>query len=233
MKSLPDRENGVQTSEPTFGSRASEILETIGDGFCAIDRDSRIVYVNSRAAKMWGSTPKKMTNGFFWDWSPKLIGTAAEKLLRRAIVSSSRADCETFSPIRGLWLWVRVCPIPGGLTGIYWRDISDRKSAEGALRDSEERFRRVFEQNPLGMATADLDGRLREVNPALCQMLGYTAEELNRLSYLDIVHPDDREECAHQGRAAAAGAREGADADTATGYGLPRPPVGPRQSAKG
>jgi PAS domain S-box-containing protein len=139
MKSLPDRENGVQTSEPTFGSRASEILETIGDGFCAIDRDSRIVYVNSRAAEMWGSTPKKMTNGLFWDWSPKVIGTAAEKLLRRAIVSGSRADCETFSPIRGLWLWVRACPIPGGLTGIYWRDISDRKSAEGALHDSEER----------------------------------------------------------------------------------------------
>ena len=206
MKSLPDRENGVQTSEPTFGSRASEILETIGDGFCAIDRDSRIVYVNSRAAKMWGSTPKKMTNGLFWDWSPKVIGTAAEKLLRRAIVSGARADCETFSPMRGLWLWVRACPIPGGLTGIYWRDISDRKSAEMALRDSEERFRRVFEQNPLGMATADLEGRLREVNPALCQMLGYTAEELTRLSYLDIVHPDDREECAHQGRAAAAGA---------------------------
>jgi PAS domain S-box-containing protein len=64
----------------------------------------------------------------------------------------------------------------------------------------------LFEQNPLGMATADRDGRLREVNPALCKMLGYTAEELTRLSYLDIVHPDDREECAHQGRAAATGA---------------------------
>jgi PAS domain S-box-containing protein len=100
----------------------------------------------------------------------------------------------------------QTCPIPGGLTGIYWRDISDRKSTEGALRDSEERSRRVFEQNPLGMATADLDGRFREVNPALCQMLGYTAEQLTRLSYLDIVHPDDREECVRQGRAAAAGA---------------------------
>jgi len=206
MKSLPYREDGVQTNESTFGSRASEILETIGDGFCAIDRDSRIVYVNSRAAEMWGSTSKKMTNGLFWDWCPKMIGMAAEKLLRRAIVSGSRADCETFSLIGGLWLWVRVCPIQAGLIGIYWRDISDRKSAEGALRDSEERFRRVFEQNPLGMATADLDGRLREVNPALCQMLGYTAEELTRLSYLDVVHPDDREECARRGRAAAAGA---------------------------
>jgi len=80
------------------------------------------------------------------------------------------------------------------------------KSAEVTLRESEERFRRVFEQNPLGMATADLDGHLREVNSALCQMLGYTAEELTRLSYLDIVHPDDREECARQGGAAAAGA---------------------------
>jgi hypothetical protein len=50
MKSLPYRENGVQTNEPTFGSRALKILETIGDGFCAIDRESRIVYVNLRAA---------------------------------------------------------------------------------------------------------------------------------------------------------------------------------------
>jgi PAS domain-containing protein len=113
MKSLPYRENGVQTNKPTFGSHAVEILETIEDGFCAIDRGSRFVYVNSCAAQMWGSTPERMTNGLFWDWSPKMIGTAAEKLLRRAIVSGSRADCETFSPIGGLWLWVRVRRISG------------------------------------------------------------------------------------------------------------------------
>jgi PAS domain S-box-containing protein len=93
-----------------------------------------------------------------------------------------------------------------GLTGLYWRDISDQKTAEAALRESEERFRRVFEQSPLGMATADLDGRFREVNPALSRMLGYAPAELTGLFYLDIVHPDDWEECAGQGRAAAAGA---------------------------
>jgi PAS domain S-box-containing protein len=55
------------------------------------------------------------------------------------------------------------------------------------------------------MATADLDGRFRQANPALSRMLGYSAEELTRLCYLDIVHVDDREECERQSRAVAAG----------------------------
>ncbi len=74
-------------------------------------------------------------------------------------------------------------------------DISDRKLAEAALRESEERFRRLFEQSPLGKAMAGLDFRFRSVNPALCDMLGYTEEELVGRSFLDVVHPDDRALC--------------------------------------
>ena len=108
-------------------------------------------------------------------------------------------------------------------------DISDRKLAEAALRESEERFRRVFEQSPLGKAMAGLDFRFRAVNPALCAMLGYTEEELVGRSFLDIVHPDDREICAALGQVADRwfGA---ADPDRGT---LPaqvrRPAVGERQ----
>src|SRR5436190_21629543 len=89
--------------------------------------------------------------------------------------------------------------------GTYWRDISDQKSAEAALGDSEGIFRRAFEQSPLGIATADPDGRVRQANTALSRMLGYSAEELRGLCYLDIVHKDDRKECERQSRAAAAG----------------------------
>ncbi len=74
-------------------------------------------------------------------------------------------------------------------------DISDRKLAEAALRENEQRFRRVFEQSPLGKAMADLDFRFRSVNPALCAMLGYTERELIGRRFLDVVHPDDRELC--------------------------------------
>ena len=76
-----------------------------------------------------------------------------------------------------------------------------RKLAEAALRDSEQRFRRVFEQSPLGKAMAGLDFRFRAVNPALCAMLGYTEDELIGRSFLDIVHPDDRDDCAAMGQA--------------------------------
>jgi PAS domain S-box-containing protein len=84
-------------------------------------------------------------------------------------------------------------------------DITSRKQAEAALRDSEQRFRRVFEQSPLGKAMAGLDLRFRAVNPALCAMLGYSADELIGRSFLDIVHPDDRDQCAALGLALADG----------------------------
>jgi PAS domain S-box-containing protein len=205
MKPLSCDEGAAATKEFGFIGVAQEILETIVDGFCAIDKKWRIVYVNLPACEMWGSTPEALIGRVFWEVFPQLTGTASEKFLRAAAGALRRVEYETFSPIIKDWLWVRVCPMSGGLTGLYWRNISDQKSAEGALRESEERFRRVFEQSPLGMATADLDGRFREVNPALSHMLGYRAEELTRLSYLDIVYPDDLEECTRQGRAAAAG----------------------------
>jgi PAS domain S-box-containing protein len=57
-------------------------------------------------------------------------------------------------------------------------DVTASKRSDAALRESEVRFRSVFEQSPLGKATIDADLRLREVNPALCRMLRCTAGEL-------------------------------------------------------
>jgi PAS domain S-box-containing protein len=71
------------------------------------------------------------------------------------------------------------------------QDISDSKRAEEALRDSEERFRRVFEQGPLGLAIVARDYRLLKVNNALCEMLGYPEEELLRKTFADITYPED------------------------------------------
>jgi len=70
-------------------------------------------------------------------------------------------------------------------------DITERKRVEEALRESEERFRKIFEEGPLGMIITGLDFRFVNVNPTLSRMLGYTEQELLKLSFPDITPPDD------------------------------------------
>ncbi|KTC89799.1 Stalked cell differentiation-controlling protein [Fluoribacter dumoffii] len=77
-----------------------------------------------------------------------------------------------------------------GLCGIS-TDITERKVREDVLRESEERFHSVFEAAAIGMAIVDIDGRFVQVNKGLCQLVGYTSEELSKKTFIDITHPDD------------------------------------------
>ena len=71
------------------------------------------------------------------------------------------------------------------------QDISEAKRATAALRESEERFRRTFELAGSGVAHIAMDRRFARVNRRLCEMLGYSEEELLRLTGRQISHPDD------------------------------------------
>ena len=68
------------------------------------------------------------------------------------------------------------------------------------LARSERRFRLAFENNTAGMAIADLDGRILDVNRAYCEMLGYSKEELLKVSIAEITHPEDRSLTAEMNR---------------------------------
>ena len=73
------------------------------------------------------------------------------------------------------------------------RDVGKRVQAERKLRESEERFREVFENAPVGVCVCNLDGRFVQVNAALCRMLGYSAQELSGFTWMDLTHPHDME----------------------------------------
>lgn len=76
------------------------------------------------------------------------------------------------------------------LLGIF-RDISHRKKAEAEIEESEERFRVIFERSAIGKSLTKPDGSLLQVNRAFADMLGYSIEELHRLNFAHITHPDD------------------------------------------
>src|SRR5918997_6585722 len=75
-------------------------------------------------------------------------------------------------------------------TGVI-RDVTERKRAESALRESEQRFRSIFYHAPIGVAMVSLEGQYLQVNGSLCEILGYTEEELQALTWQEITHPDD------------------------------------------
>jgi two-component system cell cycle sensor histidine kinase/response regulator CckA len=74
------------------------------------------------------------------------------------------------------------------------RRAIEKQQAEDALRESEECFRKIFEESPLGMAIIDRNNRFVKVNNMLCRMLGYTEAELISLNYTDIIHFVDMKE---------------------------------------
>lgn len=85
------------------------------------------------------------------------------------------------------------------------RDITERKRFEDALKASEERFRLLFDEGPLGAAMTDNNLKILQANQALCGMLGYAKEELEGRSILDLTLPEDIDRCLDLARGIAEG----------------------------
>ncbi len=73
----------------------------------------------------------------------------------------------------------------------YTQNVTHARRSEAALRESEEHSRLAFDYAPIGNALAALDGPFERVNQAMCDITGYTADQLLELTAADITHPDD------------------------------------------
>lgn len=84
--------------------------------------------------------------------------------------------------------------LTGSLLGRSIRYAYERRQTERELRSSEERFRKTFENAPIGMATANMDMQYTRVNTALCDFIGYSEEELVGMSFDEVSYPEDVDE---------------------------------------
>lgn len=95
-----------------------------------------------------------------------------------------------------LWFEANASFIGVGVSGnpqfsFVVEDITDRKRAENALRESEGRFRAIYEYGPVGIVLGDLKGRLTFANPAFCKLMGYEEAELLDMNFRDLTVQDD------------------------------------------
>jgi PAS domain S-box-containing protein len=97
------------------------------------------------------------------------------------------------APAEQRWFLMQVDPMPPDQGGVVIShvNITERRRADEALRESEKRFRVTFEQAAVGVAHSSLHGRLLLMNQKLCDILGYTPEEILTKSYQEVTHPED------------------------------------------
>jgi PAS domain S-box-containing protein len=88
----------------------------------------------------------------------------------------------------------RFVPFKEGQVFVVVRNITIQKTAIRALRESEDRFRTVFEEGAIGMTIVDKELSYLKVNKEYCRMLGYSEEELMTMKVVDVTHPDDIEQ---------------------------------------
>lgn len=118
-----------------------------------------------------------------------LTGTGTEAVAVEALKSGA-FDYVVKDPSRG---YIKLLPVVLGEVVAKHADKQARAKAEAALRASEERFRRIFEESPMGVVMSELDGKIVAANGQLSKITGYSQEELLEMHSSDLTHPDDIE----------------------------------------
>ena len=189
------------------GELVQSALDALSSNIAILDETGTILTVNASWRRFGADNDLKWENcgvgRNYLDVIETAGGDAVEGAVEasrgiRAVASGQRdlfrVEYPCHSPDRKCWFLMHVTRFysaDGVRVVTAHEDITERKQIEVTLRQSEARFRKVFEEGPIGMALVAPDFRLTEVNVALCRMLGYTEDELTPLTFTDITHPDD------------------------------------------
>jgi PAS domain S-box-containing protein len=137
--------------------RSKYILESIRDGFVALDANFVITGVNSAAEQILTINRRDLMGQNFWQAFPEQAGTDTESSYRQTMMEKESLRFEYQDPKTGRWFEIASYPSTNGGISIFFRDITASKLASDALRLSEERFRVALKQSPIAVFNLDRD----------------------------------------------------------------------------
>ncbi|HEY9600206.1 MAG TPA: PAS domain S-box protein [Allocoleopsis sp.] len=180
------------------------ILESITDAFFALDSKWQFTYVNHRCAELMQSVPEHLLGRSFWEMFPTARGTILDEQYHKVIEHQTPAHFEVTGLFTGRWFEVHSYPSAEGIA-VYFQEISDRKRAEVALRESEERLRAIVQNMPVMMDAFDADNHIIVWNRECERVTGYSAEEIiGNPRAIELLYPDrayrDRMFAEHEAR---------------------------------
>lgn len=174
------------------------LIQNSSDLITILSADGLILYVSPSIERLLGYSPDELVGQPVLKYIAPQERKAIRKAIRNVLVAGHRVPLPPivlrFLCKNGSWCFLEASgtnlladEAVGGLV-INSRDVTERFRVQEALRQSEVRFRAIFEGAALGIALSDPSGELLTTNPAMHKLFGYTEEELRQRT---ITHPDD------------------------------------------
>jgi len=173
-------------------------LDLTGDAVFSVNAEGIVTFINAGLISLLGRDEDQIVGRHifeFMDEDAKTLMTEQMKLRQSGRLGS---DEIRFLDAVGCPIPIQLAAMPiysgdGGYAGCVAMatNLNSTRAAGQARRIGEAKYKLSFVHGPTGMAEIGRDGRFVQVNPALCEILGYTAEQLRAMTPADISHPDD------------------------------------------
>jgi len=179
-------------------SRYRHIVDTAFEGVWMVDAAANVTFVNRRLAEMLGYAREEMLGRSSFDFMDEAAKVEARELLARRLSGVSEQFEFRLRRKDGADFWAVIASSPvlddagrtvGALAMVT--DNNERRRANAALRESEEKNRILFDHAAIGIALVGLDRRILRCNAAMARFLGYTPEEIATMTIEGFSFPDD------------------------------------------
>ncbi len=171
------------------------ILESINDGFFAVDKEWTFTYWNKTAEKTIGLKRENVIGKNAWEIFPEIVDTYSYKQFIKAFKTGNPIQFEDYSPKLKKWFEASIYPTGNSMT-VYFKDVSIRKNAEEKIRQSNERFEKVTEATNDAIWDWDIVENTLYWGNGFKKLFGYDMERVtpSLQSWTEHIHQDDLNE---------------------------------------
>lgn len=180
-------------AERRHGHYLRTILDTALDGFWVLDMAGNLVDVNPAYCAMSGYTREELLRMRISDLEaeevPEVTAARIKRIAQRGFDRFESSHRRKDGSIVGVSVAVRL--VEQAMMVCFFQDITERKRAEAEAREREAELRAYFETPAVGISVTGPEKQWLRVNEALSEMLGYSREELEGMTWFQLTHPDD------------------------------------------